>query len=236
MNSLLIKKELHKLAKPHKIPIYQNFFKTGPGDYGEGDIFIGVTVPDTRKVAQKFVDVKREELFSLLKSKIHEERMVALMILSYQYAKTKDKKEHKAIVDFYLKNRYASNNWDLIDCIVDRILGVWLIDKDKSILYEFARSDNLWERRMAIISTYYFIKNKKFDDTLKISEILLNDKHDLIHKAVGWMLRETGKRDEKTLREFLRKHYKSMPRTMLRYAIERFPEKERKVYLKGEIK
>lgn len=236
MSSSLIKKELHKLAKPEKIPIYQNYFKTGPGEYAEGDIFIGVTVPDTRKVAQQFISINRADLLPLLKSKIHEERMVSLMILSYQYANAKDKKENKEIVDFYLKNRYASNNWDLIDCIVDRILGPWLIDKDKLLLYEFAKSSNLWERRIAIISTFHFIRNNQFSETLKISEILLNDKHDLIHKAVGWMLREVGKRDEKILKEFLKKHYKSMPRTMLRYSIERFPEKERKAYLKGEIK
>lgn len=236
MSSLLIKKELHRLAKPEKIAIYQNFFKTGKGEYAEGDVFIGVTVPDTRKVAQNFVDIKREELLPLLNSKIHEERMCGLMILTYQYSKTKEESEHKKIVDFYLKHKYAGNNWDLIDCISDRILGIWLLERDKSILYKLAKSKNLWDRRIAIISTFYFIKNNKFEETLKISEILLNDKHDLIHKAVGWMLREVGKKDEKVLKIFLKKHYKAMPRTMLRYAIERFSEKVRKAYLKGEIK
>lgn len=233
MPILLIKKQLKNLAKPEKIQIYQNFFKTGKGEYAEGDIFIGVTVPDTRKIAQEFVNTKREKLLPLLNSKIHEERMCGLMILNYQYQKTKDEEEHKKIVEFYLDNRKASNNWDLIDCIVDRILGPWLIDRDKSILYTFAKSSNLWERRISIITTFHFIKNNRFSDTLKISEILLKDKHDLIHKAVGWMLREVGKRDEKILKDFLKKYYKSMPRTMLRYSIEKFPASIRKSYLKG---
>ena len=233
--NLLIKSELKKHARPNKIAIYKNFFKTGKGEYGEGDEFIGVTVPDTRKIAQSFTNIKRKDLISLLNSKIHEERMCGLMILTYQYASTKDISEHKSIVEFYIKNRYASNNWDLIDCIVDRILGPWLIDKDKDLIYDYAKSLNLWERRISIITTFHFIKNNKFEDTIKISEILLNDKHDLIHKAVGWMLREMGKRDKKELENFLKKHYKTMPRTMLRYSIEKFPENIRKKYLKGEI-
>lgn len=227
---------LRKLSKPEKIPIYQNFFKTGKGEYAEGDIFIGATVPDTRKVAQSFISTPLGELVPLLNSKIHEDRMCGLMIISYKYQKAQNSEEQKKIVDFYLKHIYAANNWDLIDCIVDRILGAWLLDKDKTILYGFAKSSSLWERRMAIISTFHFIKNNKFEDTLKISEILLSDKHDLIHKAVGWMLREVGKRDIKKLESFLKKQSQNMPRTMLRYTIEKFPEKIRKAYLKGEIK
>ncbi|HLF53692.1 MAG TPA: DNA alkylation repair protein [Candidatus Nanoarchaeia archaeon] len=227
---------LRKLSKPEKIPTYQNFFKTGKGEYAEGDIFIGVTVPDTRKVAQSFISTPLDELVPLLNSKIHEDRMCGLMIIAYKYQKLSNSEEQKKLVDFYLKHRYAANNWDLIDCIVDRILGPWLLDKDKTILYDFAKSSSLWERRMAIISTFHFIKNNKFEDTIKISEILLSDKHDLIHKAVGWMLREMGKRDIKKLESFLKKHSRNMPRTMLRYAIERFPEERRQGYLKGEIK
>lgn len=232
----IIQLELRKRARPEKVSIYKNFFKTGPGEYGEGDVFIGVTVPDTRKIAQSFINVSLNELIPVLRSKIHEDRMCALMVLSYKYQKEKNEKERKKLVDFYLKHRYAGNNWDLIDCITDRILGHWLFDKEKSILYKFAKSKNLWERRMSIISTYHFIKNNRFDETIKISEILLNDNHDLIHKAVGWMLREVGKKNKNVLVRFLKKHYKNMPRTMLRYSIERFPEKERKMYLKGEIK
>ena len=231
----LIQKALRSKARSEKISVYKNFFKTGKGQYGEGDEFIGVTVLDTRSIAKQFVDIHREELIPILKSKIHEDRMCALIILTYQYEKAKKDSERKEIVDFYLHHYYAGNNWDLIDCIVDRILGPWLIDKDKTLLYNFARSSNLWERRMAIITTFYFIKHNKFQETIKISEILLEDKHDLIHKAVGWMLREVGKRDLETLENFLKKHYKKIPRTMLRYAIEKFPESKRKKYLEGKI-
>ena len=223
-------KELRKHAQPEKVAIYQNFFKTGKGEYAEGDIFIGVMVPNTRKVAKNFISIDLNDLIPVLESKIHEDRMAALLVLVYKFeeALEKDKKE---IVNFYIKHHYAGNNWDLIDCIVDKILGVWLFDKDKSILYKYAESSNLWERRMAIISTFYFIKNNKFEDTLKISEVLLNDNHDLIHKAVGWMLREVGKRNQDVEESFLKKHYKIMPRTMLRYAIERFSIEKKKFYM-----
>ena len=163
----------------------------------------------------------------LLKSRIHEHRLTALIILVYRFEKTKDKK----IVDFYLKNIRYSNNWDLIDCVADKILGEYLLDKDKSILYRFAKSDSLWERRIAILTTFQFIKNRQFEDTLKIAEILLNDDHDLIHKAVGWMLREVGKRNQAVEEGFLRKHYRKMPRTMLRYAIERFTKEKKRFYM-----
>lgn len=226
---------LRKKAKPEKIPIYKNFFKTGSGQYGEGDQFIGVTVPDTRAIAQHFVTMERHELISILNSPMHEDRMCALMVLSYQFQRAETEVEKKAIVDFYLAHHLAGNNWDLIDCIVDRILGPWLLNKPKNLLYQYAHSSNLWERRIAIITTFHFIKQKHYSETLKIAEILLHDKHDLIHKAVGWMLREVGKRDETTLKAFLAKHYRVMPRTMLRYAIERFPEGIRKQYLKGTI-
>ncbi len=226
---------LRAKAKPEKIAIYKNFFKTGPGQYGEGDQFIGVTVPDTRALAQQFISINRDELIPILHSPIHEDRMCALMVLSYQYPKAQTEAEQKAIVAFYLEHHLCGNNWDLIDCIVDRILGPWLMDKPKDLLYQYARSSNLWERRIAIITTFHFIKQKQYAETLKISTILINDKHDLIHKAVGWMLREVGKRNEPTLKVFLKKNYQAMPRTMLRYAIERFPETVRKQYLQGII-
>jgi len=223
--------ELRKLAKPEKIPIYKNFFKTGKGEYGEGDEFIGVTVPDSRKVAKANVDISYEDLVYIIKSRIHEDRLCALITLVYKFQKAKTEQEKKRAVDFYIHYHLYGNNWDLVDTVSDKILGPWLINMDKSLLYEYAHSSNLWERRIAIMTTFHFIRQGKFEDTIKISEILLNDKDDLIHKAVGWMLREMGKREQQDLINFLNKHYKNMPRTMLRYSIERLPEQLRKGYL-----
>ncbi|MFC2047099.1 DNA alkylation repair protein [Chloroflexota bacterium] len=220
--------ELRKLAKPEKIPIYKNFFKTGKGEYGEGDEFIGVTVPDSRKVAKANVDTSYEDLVHIIKSRIHEDRLCALIILVYKFEKAKTEQK-KLVVDFYIQYHLYGNNWDLVDTVSDKILGPWLINRDKSLLYEYARSSNLWERRIAIITTFHFIKQGEFKDTISISEILMNDKHDLIHKAVGWMLREMGKREQQELINFLNRYY--MPRTMLRYSIERLPEQLRKGYL-----
>ena len=225
-----LKKELARFGNPEKAKILSGFFKTGKGQYGYGDVFLGVKVPETRSVAKKFNSLSLKDLKKLLSSKIHEERLCALLILIDKY-KQSDSKNKKIIVDFYLKNTKKVNNWDLVDLSADKILGNYLIGKDKSVLYRLLKSQNLWERRISIISTFAFIKNNKFDDTIKISEILLNDKHDLIHKAVGWMLREIGKRNVNSEKEFLDKHYKVMPRTMLRYAIEKFPEEERKRYM-----
>ena len=229
MHNLQIK--LRKLAKPEKIPIYSNFFKTGKGEYGEGDEFIGVAVPDSRKVAKANVDVSYEDLVYIIKSRIHEDRLCALITLVYKFEKAKTEQEKKRVVDFYIKYHLYGNNWDLVDTVSDKILGPWLINRDKSVLYEYAHSSNLWERRIAIITTFHFIRQRKFEDTIKISEMLLNDKHDLMHKAVGWMLREMGKREQQELINFLNKHYKNMPRTMIRYSIERLPEQLRKAYL-----
>lgn len=230
-----IQDALRVRARADKVAVYKRFFKTGPGEYGEGDQFIGVTMPDIRNIAKQFVSVKRESLLPLLSSPVHEDRMCALIVLTYQYAKTRSIQEQKEIVDFYLANRGASNNWDLIDCVVDRILGPWLIDKPKELLYRFARSPSVWERRIAVITTFHFIKQKRFEETLKLVEMLMNDEHDLIHKACGWMLREIGKRNEKYLETFLIMHYKKMPRTMLRYAIERVSPGRRKQYLEGTV-
>jgi len=227
-----IKKELDSKANKEKSLIYSGFFKTKKGQYGEGDIFIGLTVPEQRDLAKKYVDLNFKDIEQLLSNKIHEYRLTGLLILVYKYEKYENKKE---IFDFYLKNINASNNWDLIDCIADKILGKYLIDKDKKIIYDFANSNDLWKKRIAIISTFEFIKNNKFEDTLNISKILLKDSHDLIHKAVGWMLREIGKRNQKLLENFLKKHKSNMSRTTLRYAIERFDEKKRKDYLKEKI-
>ncbi|MEK6873628.1 MAG: DNA alkylation repair protein [Nanoarchaeota archaeon] len=231
-----IKSDLKKLAKKEKIPIYQNFFKTSHGQYGEGDIFIGVSVPNTRKVAKKYQNVSLNVIEKLLTSKIHEERLCAFEILCFKYEKSIDE-EKREIYNFCLENRKGMNNWDLVDLTAPYIIGDFLSNKNKEreILYKLAKSNNLWDKRISIISTAAFIKNNQFQDTIKISEILLKDKHDLIQKAVGWMLREVGKRDKKTLLDFLNKHYRKMPRTMLRYSIEKFPEPERKKYLKLKI-
>ncbi|MAG45746.1 MAG: DNA alkylation repair protein [Nanoarchaeota archaeon] len=221
--------ELKSLENPEKAKIYQRFFKTGKGEYGEGDIFLGLTVPQQRQIAKKYPKLSLEKIQELLKSKIHEERVVALMILKHKYQKDSNKKE---IIDFYLKNTENINNWDLVDGSAPYILGNYLLDKDRQPLYDLAISENLWGKRISIISTFEFIKNDQFEDTIKISEILLKDTHDLIHKAVGWMLRELGKKDQSLLEEFLNKHTKNMPRTMLRYAIEKFEETKRQYYLK----
>ena len=229
-----LKYELKQIANPEKATILQKFFKTGKGEYGEGDIFLGVTVLEQRKIAKRYVDLDLKDIKELLSNKVHEYRLTGFLILIYKFEKA-DEKEKKGIVDFYLKNIKSANNWDLIDCVADKILGNYLIDKDKEILYELAKTDNLWKKRIAIISTFEFIKNDQFEDTLKISEILLNDEHDLIHKAVGWMLREVGKRDIEIEEAFLKKYYKTMPRTMLRYAIEKFDGKKKEFYMNRKI-
>ena len=225
--------DLQKIADPIKAKNYARFFKTGKGEYGEGDNFLGVVVPNQRQIAVKYKDLSLVDLQKLLSSNIHEYRLTALFILVSQYKQfKKDKEKRGVIIKFYLKNTKNINNWDLVDSSAHYILGDYLLDKkDRSILYKLAKSKNLWERRMAIISTFAFIRARQFDNTIKISEILLKDKHDLIHKAVGWMLREVGKRNKKVEEGFLQKYYRQMSRTMLRYAIEKLPENERKRYL-----
>lgn len=232
MFSQLIK-ELQQSADPEKEKVFVRFFKTGKGEYGEGDQFLGITVPRLRNISKKYQSLDLKDLQKLLDNKIHEYRLSALMILKFKYSSFAKASEdmQKEIALFYLKNTKRINNWDLVDLSCHYILGNYLLDKDRKILYRLAISKNLWERRIAIISTFEFIRNNQYIDTLKISEILLNDKHDLIHKAVGWMLRELGKRDKKIEIDFLDKHYKAMPRTMLRYAIEKFNDKEKKFYL-----
>jgi 3-methyladenine DNA glycosylase AlkD len=234
MSLSAIREEISKQKNPTQAIILQRFFKTGKGEYGEGDIFYGIKVPVQRIIAKQFKDLALDEIKKLIVSKVHEERLIAAFILVDQYKKGNEKKR-KSIYEFYIKNRKGINNWDLVDLSAPKIVGVHLIDKEKELLYKFAHSRDLWEKRISIISTQTFIREHLFDDTLKISEILLHDKHDLIHKAVGWMLREVGNRDMETEEEFLRKKYKTMPRTMLRYAIEKFPEKKRQDYLKAKI-
>jgi len=226
-----IKKKLKSLGNKEKAKKHQRFFKTGPGEYGEGDVFIGVTVPELRRLSKEYKTIGRNEIKPLLQSPIHEERLLSLFILIHRYSKS-DEPEQKRIYELYLKNTKFINNWDLVDSSAGHIVGAFLFDKSKNPLYDLAKSENLWERRISIISTCYFIKHKNFTDTLKIAKILLTDKEDLIHKAVGWMLREVENRDISVEENFLKKHYKNMPRTMLRYAIEKFPEKRRQMYLK----
>lgn len=232
---LNFRKDLQKLADPTKAKRLAGFFKTGKGEYGYGDVFLGITVPESREIAKSYANLPESGIKQLLISKIHEERLIALLLLINNF-QNGDEKNKKEIYGLYLKHTKYINNWDLVDLTADKIVGAYLIDKGKDILLKLAKSDDLWERRIAIMSTFNFIKSKKeYEWTFKVAEILINDSHDLIQKAVGWMLREVGKNiSQETEEEFLKKHYKSMPRTMLRYAIERFPAKLRADYLRRE--
>jgi 3-methyladenine DNA glycosylase AlkD len=234
MTAREIQNKLRKLADKEKAKILQGFFKTGPGQYGEGDVFLGITVPVLRSVAKECGATSLPDVLQLLRSAVHEERLLALLLLIQAYTDARDSLKKK-IYTLYLKNTRHINNWDLVDLSAPNIVGCYLGDKSKKPLYTLANSRNLWKKRIAILATFYFIKQDDFTNSLQIAEILLNDDHDLIHKAVGWMLREIGKRDLQVEEKFLRKHYKKMPRTMLRYAIERFPEAKRKSYLNGRI-
>jgi 3-methyladenine DNA glycosylase AlkD len=206
------------------------FFKTAVGTYGAHDKFLGITVPNLRKIAKNFSAINLEELKLLIASEFNEERLLALIILTNQYAKG-NAQTKEDIYQFYLENISQVNNWNLVDASAHLIIGAYLFDKDKNLLYELALSKDLWKRRIAIVATWYFIKNNVLEQTLEIAMLLLNDKEDLMHKAVGWMLREAGKKDEKILVGFLNQHGNNMPRTALRYAIEKFPKEQRKKYL-----
>ena len=234
MNTINIKEALKQKANPNHAVILQRFFKTGPGEYGEGDIFIGIKVPELRKTAKEFREIHIADVEDLLMSEIHEERLTALMILIFKYEK-EDEGGKENIFKKYLKNTKYINNWDLVDLSAPQIVGDYLYDRDRSVLAKLASSKSIWERRIAVLATFHFIKNYQFDSTLQIAKLLLYDDHDLIHKAVGWMLREIGKRELETEEQFLKANYKQMPRTMLRYAVEKFPEKKRKDYLLGKI-
>ena len=234
MTSQEIRRKLAGLADKQKARVLQGFFKTGPGQYGEGDTFLGVTVPILRKLAKQCHETRLADIVRLLKSPIHEERLCALFLLVEAYSKG-DQVSKEKIYSVYLKNTGYVNNWDLVDLSAPNIVGAHLFTKPRRHLYELARSTALWERRIAILATLYFIRQNDFSDTLKIARLLIADEHDLIQKAVGWMLREVGKRDLGQEEEFLIRHYQKMPRTMLRYAIERFPETKRQRYLNGSI-
>ncbi|MGE5757772.1 MAG: DNA alkylation repair protein [Sideroxydans sp.] len=235
MTALLpVQKELRALASPEVAANLQRFFKTGPGQYGEGDVFLGIKIPPLRGLAKQHADAGLDTVVTLLNSRYHEERMFALLLLMQFYQRAQED-QRTAAYELYLDNTHRINNWDLVDVSAPRIVGRHLHDRPRKILYQLARSSLLWERRIAIIATAWFIRVDDFDDTLKIAEILLQDEHDLMHKAVGWMLREVGKRDQDVEEDFLKQHYRDMPRTMLRYAIERFPEKKRKDYQYGKV-
>lgn len=242
-----LRKDLKKYSSKEKAIFFPKFFKTGVGEYGYGDKFIGVTVPNCRSVAKKFCDLNLNNTKNLLASTIHEERLTALLILVEQYKSSDDKGKNK-ICNFYLTNTKFINNWDLVDLSSEKIVGSELFtNRDfnikvrgrsytgSQVLKYLGESKNVWERRIAIVSTFAFIKNNNFSPTLSIAKALINDQHDLIHKAVGWMLREVGKRDRMVEEKFLKDNYRKMPRTMLRYAIEKFPEELRIKYLNGKI-
>ena len=229
-----LRKDLNLYASLQKAESLKRFFKTGKGQYGEGDIFLGVQVPDLRKIVRKYSHIPLDNVLNLLRSKIHEERLIALLIM-VEMNKRADESGKEILFKKYLENTLYINNWDLVDLSADKIVGSYLFEKPKDILYSLAASENLWERRIAVMATFNFIKKGFYQDTLKLAKILLNDRHDLIHKAVGWMLREIGKRcSQEVLEQFLLVNYKQMPRTMLRYAIERLPEDLRLQYLNGE--
>jgi 3-methyladenine DNA glycosylase AlkD len=230
-----ISRQLRALASPETAANLQRFFKTGPGQYGAGDVFLGIKVPPLRALAKRFPDADLGTISQLLASPYHEERLFALLLLMQFYQAAGDEAARQAAYDLYLGNTHRINNWDLVDLSAPRIVGRHLQDRPRKVLHRLARSSSLWERRIAILATAWFIRLDDYADTLRIAEMLLQDEHDLMHKAVGWMLREVGKRDLAAEEGFLRRHYRGMPRTMLRYAIERFPEAKRKNYLHGKV-
>lgn len=222
---------LRRAAEPGRVPILQSFFKTGPGEYAEGDVFLGVTVPRIRKLVRRFEDMPLPAVKRLLRSRIHEERLLALLIMVRQYQRG-DENLRARVFNLYLDNLKWINNWDLVDVTAEHVIGTHLANRDRCLLYELAAAPGLWHRRVAILATFHFIRRGDFADTLRLAARLLDDERDLIHKAVGWMLREVGNRDRAAEEAFLRKHLKRMPRTMLRYAIEKFPERQRQAYLR----
>ncbi|MBN2587031.1 MAG: DNA alkylation repair protein [Candidatus Fermentibacteraceae bacterium] len=229
-----VKRELREFAEPDRAESHQRFFKTGPDQYGEGDMFLGIRVPNIRTVVKRFRGLSTDDCLDLLSSPWHEERLFSLMMMVDSFRRG-DESTRREICGLYMENTRRINNWDLVDLSAPGIPGAWFYGRDRTLLLDLALSRDLWERRISIIATQYFIVRDDFADTLRISGILLKDEHDLIHKAVGWMLREVGKRDLDTEERFLRKHYADMPRTMLRYAIEKFPEERRQMYLRGAI-
>jgi 3-methyladenine DNA glycosylase AlkD len=229
-----IRRQLRAVADPSRVPILQRFFRTGKGEYAEGDRFIGITVPQIRAICRACRGTPVPEIERLLQSPVHEDRLTALLLLVDAFnaaVKAGDEDRQREIYDFYLANTHRINNWDLVDSSAPYIVGSWLRERNKSPLTRLAKSAPLWERRIAIVATQDFIRQRQLDETFRIADLLIADPHDLIHKATGWMLREAGKRDETALRAYLETRHTRMPRTMLRYAIERLPERDRRKYL-----
>ena len=231
ISAAALRRKLRARIRPGCAASLAGFFKTGPGDYGEGDQFLGVRVPDIRTVACMGDALSAAEILSLLRSEWHEERLLALLILVRQF-EGGDERTKRDVFNLYLGETRWINNWDLVDLSAHRIVGAWLLNRPRNVLRRLAQSDILWERRIAVVSTYAFIRNSDLIDIFALSELLLGDPHDLMHKACGWMLREAGKRDRPVLEAFLDRHSPAMPRTMLRYAIEKFPEAQRKEILR----
>jgi 3-methyladenine DNA glycosylase AlkD len=229
-----IRAKLQQLGDQQKAQFLQRFFKTGPGEYAEGDIFLGIRVPEVRKLVGHYQSLPVIESLPLLRSPVHEERLFAILLLVRIFSKA-DEPGRKRVYETYLENTASINNWDLVDVSAPHIVGAFLFDKNRRPLHNLAGSSDLWERRISILATAYFIRQNDFGETLKISKLLLSDREDLLHKAVGWMLREVGKRNLTEEEAFLKKHYREMPRTMLRYAIEKFPEPKRRNYLEGQV-
>lgn len=234
MTANSVQQALRDIADPKRAEQTQTFFKTGPGEYSEGDRFLGIRVPHQRSIAKQYRDLALPEVGKLLRSGYHEDRFTALLILELQFKKAPGM-NRQPIIDLYFENLSRINNWDLVDLSAPSIVGPWFEDRSREPLYELADSDDLWERRISIVSTFHFIRQGELEPTLMLSDRLMNDSHDLIHKAVGWMLREVGKQETDVLTGYLNKRYDKMPRTMLRYAIERFPEELRQDYLKGRV-
>jgi len=230
-----IRARMRLLADPRVAAQAQRFFKTGPGEYGHGDRFLGIRVPVLRKLSRELRDAPLPATLVLLRSRLHEERLVALFILVDRFARGEPAVREQIYAAYLQHVPRHVNNWDLVDSSAHLIVGAHLESRDRALLYELARSPNLWSRRVAIIATFWFIRRGSFDDTLRVAELLLDDEHDLIHKAVGWMLREVCNRDRAAAERFLARHCARMPRTMLRYAIERLPEKRRRAYLAGAV-
>jgi 3-methyladenine DNA glycosylase AlkD len=234
MTATKLREKLQAQANEAWAEDMRRYFKCGPGEYAEGDQFVGVRMPQLRKLVKAYPETPMTDIETLLHSPIHEERMLALLLMVQRYRQG-DETEQKRLYHCYLDSTTVINNWDLIDVTAEHIVGGWLFGRSREPLHRLARSKSLWERRIAIMATFHFIKNCDFDETLKLAKLLLGDQHDLIHKAVGWMLREVGKRDRDAEEAFLQQQYRVMPRTMLRYAIERFPEERRQAYLKGLV-
>ena len=234
MDDLLrLEQSLAELANPDIARHSGRFFKTGRGEYGEGDEFLGIRVPELRKLVRRFPDLQLATIVDLLQSSFHEKRLLAALMLVNRYQKG-DLIVQEDVYNCYLDHLgTAINNWDIIDTTCPHIIGAWLYERDRSILFTLSLSDNLWKRRASMLACFYFIRRNDFTDALRIAETLLRDREDLIHKATGWMLREIGKRDQETEERFLREHCTDMPRTMFRYAIERFDQQKRLQYLKA---